>query len=206
MEFTLKRTISIVAILLLIAALTQAVYTVLFIAQNEGMIDFGPPRQLLWGSESLLFVLMTAFAGSAMLQTKRHHLGWAAIAMAGVLNITQVGIGLTMFGPFFEVAGENEALAPLAGAVLAYSFMVYNAAKVLLALAAIVFGMAKLGAGSKAVGGLTALVGAVALISNTLSMAMGRDFSGELPLAGGSGVLATLLLAVCLLTLSNDED
>jgi len=200
MEFTLKRTISIVAILLLIAAVTQAVYTALYISEAD------VPRQLLWGLEGLIFVLMAAFAGSAMVQTKHHHLGWSAIAFASALNVVQVGVGLTMFGPFFEAAGNVEGLEPAAMSVVAYSFMVYNAAKVLLALAAIVFGMAKLGAGSKAIGGLTALVGAVALISNTLSMALGRDFMGELPLAGGSGVLATLLLAVCLLTLSSDED
>ncbi len=206
MEFTLKRTITIVAILLLIAAVTQAVYTALFIAQSEGMIDFGPPRQLLWGSESVLFVLLAAFAGSAMLQTTKFHLGWVAIAFAAVLNVVQVGIGLTQFGPFFEAAGNVEGLQPAALSVVAYSFMVYNAAKVLIAMAAIVFGRAVLNGGSKALGGLTVFVGAVAFIANNLSMAMGRDFSGELPLAGGSGVLATLLLAVCLLTLSSDED
>ncbi len=199
MEFTFKRTAQITAGLLLIAAVTQAVYTALYVAEAD------VPRQLLWGSESVLFVLMAAFAGSAMVQTNKLHLGWAAIAMASVLNVVQVGIGLTQFGPFFEVAGADEALAPLAQSVLAYSFMVYNGAKALLALAAIVFGMAALNAGSKALGGVTALVGVVAFIANNLSMAMGRDFSGELPIAGGSGVLATILLALVLFGQDNDE-
>ena len=199
MEFTLERTIKVVAILLLIAAVTQAVYTAMYVAEMD------VPRQLLWGSEGFLFVVMAAFAGSAMVQVKRLHLGWAAIAFASVLNVIQVGVGLTMFGPFFEAAGEVEALAPAASAVLAFSFMVYNAAKVLLALAAIVFGMAKLAEGGKALGGLTALIGAIAFVTNTLSMAMGRDWSGELPLAGGSGVLATILLALCLLGLKSDD-
>ena len=112
---------------------------------------------------------------------------------------------MTLFGPFFEAADAVPELAPVAGAIVAYSFMVYNAAKVLLALAAIVFGMSKMNAGSKALGGLTAAVGAVAVISNALSLAMGRDFSGELPIAGGSGVLATILLAVCLFGLRSDD-
>ena len=199
MELTLKRTVQIVALLLLAAAVTQSVYTALYVAVAE------VPRQLRWGLEGLIFVLMATFAGSAMVQSGRQHLGWAAIAFASVLNVVQVGIGLTMFGPFFEVAGEVEAMLPVAQSVVAYSFMDYNAAKVLIALAAVDFGMAKLNAGSRALGGLTAAVGAVALISNTLSMAMGRDFMGEMPLAGASGVLATVLLAVCLLTLPSNE-
>ncbi len=199
MDFTFKRTAQITAALLLIAAVTQAVYTALYVAEAD------VPRQLLWGSESVLFVLMAAFAGSAMVQTNKLHLGWAAIAMASVLNVIQVGIGLTQFGPFFEAAGNVEGLEPAAMSVVAYSFMVYNGAKALLALAAIVFGMAALKAGSKALGGVTALVGAVAFIANNLSMAMGRDFSGELPIAGGSGVLATILLALVLFGQDNEE-
>ncbi|WP_108792015.1 thiamine biosynthesis protein ThiC [Erythrobacter sp. Alg231-14] len=199
MEFTQKRTIHIVALLLIIAAVTQAVYTALYVAEAD------VPRQLLWGTEGALFVLMTAFAGSAMLQAKSLHLGWSAIAFASALNVVQVGVGLTMFGPFFEAAGAVEGLEPAATSVVAFSFMVYNAAKMLLALAAIVFGMAKLNAGSKALGGLTAVIGVVAFFSNALSMAMGRDFMGELPLAGGSGVLATILLAVCLFGLNSDD-
>lgn len=199
MEITQKRTVHIVALLLIIAAVTQAIYTAYYAAEME------PPRQLLWGTEGVLFVLMTAFAGSAMVQAKNLHLGWSAIAFAAALNVVQVGVGLTMFGPFFEAAGEIKAMEPVAKSVLAFSFMVYNAAKMLLALAAIVFGMAKLNAGAKALGGLTALVGAVAFFSNALSMALGRDFLGELPLAGGSGVLATVLLAVCLFGLNSDD-
>ena len=199
MEFTQKRTVHIVALLLIIAAVTQAVYTAYYAAELE------PPRKLLWGLEGILFVLMTAFAGSAMVQTKRLHLGWSAIAFASVLNVVQVGVGLTMFGPFFAAAVEIDALGPVAGSILAFSFMVYNAAKMLLALAAIVFGLAKLNAGAKALGGLTALVGVVAFFSNALSMALGRDFLGDLPLAGGSGVLATILLAVCLFGLNSDD-
>ncbi len=200
MEFNLKRSASVVAVLLLAAAVTQSVYTALYVAEAD------VPRQFLWGLESILFVLMAAFAGSAMLQAKQDHLGWSAIAFAAVLNVVQVGVGLTMFGPFYEAAGNVEGMQPAAGAVVAYSFMVYNAAKVLLALALIVFGMAKLGAGAKALGGVSAAVGVVALFSNAASMAMGRDFMGEIPLAGGSGVLATVLLAVCLLSLPAEAD
>lgn len=194
MEFDLKRTAQITGLLLLVAAVTQAIYTALYVAEAD------VPRQLLWGTEGFLFVLMAAFAGSAMAQDDRHHLAWSAIAAASVLNVVQVGIGLTQFGPFFEASDAVEGLAPAAMSVVALSFMIYNAAKVLLALALIVFGMARLNAGSKLLGGASALIGLVALVTNTASMAAGRDVFGEhLPLAGGSGVLATVLLALCLL-------
>ncbi len=199
MEFTLKRTVQVLAGLLILSAITQAIYTGLYMAEVD------VPRQLMWGAEGLIFVLLAAFAGSALVDAKRYSLGFSAILVAGTLNVVQVGVGLTMFGPFFEAAGEVEGLQPAAGAVVAFSFMVYNAAKILLGLAAIVFGMAKMSGGAKALGGLTVAIGAVAMIANTLSMALGRDFSGSLPLAGGSGVLATLLLALCLSVAVKDD-
>lgn len=204
MEFTLKRTVQFIAALLILAAVTQAVYTGFYMAREAGM-EVEVPRQFLWGTEGLIFTMLAAFAGSALVAAKRYTLGFSAIAMSAVLNVVQVGVGLTMFGPFYEAAGEVEALAPAAGAVVAFSFMVYNAAKILLGLAALVFGMACAQAGGKVIGWLTVAVGVVAIIANAGSMAMGRDFLGELPLAGGSGVVATLLLAVCLLGVVKDD-
>ncbi|MFT4872717.1 thiamine biosynthesis protein ThiC [Congregibacter sp.] len=199
MDFTFKRSAQITGLLLLLAAVTQAIYTALYVSEAD------VPRQLLWGTEGFLFVMLAAFAGSAMVQTDRQHLAWSAITAAAVLNVVQVSIGLTMFGPFFEASGDVEGLAPAAKAVVAFSFMVYNAAKVLLALALIVFGLTGLKAGSRLLGGASALVGIVALLSNTASMAAGRDIFGDLPLAGASGVLATALLALCLLTLPDGD-
>ncbi|MEL6539861.1 MAG: thiamine biosynthesis protein ThiC, partial [Pseudomonadota bacterium] len=163
MHSTFARNASLTAYLLLVAAITQAVYTGLYVA------EITPPRQLLWGGEGLLFVLLSAFAGAALAQAKSLHVGWSAIFAAAVLNVVQVGVGLTMFGPFREVAEAAPETAPLAGSIVAFSFMVYNAAKVLLALAAIVFGLAKLNAGGKALGGLTVAIGAIAFISSTVA-------------------------------------
>lgn len=199
MPTTNQRTVTIVAALLLVATITQSIYTALFLTMPE------LSRAPLWGIEGIVFTLMAAFAGAALAQAKRLHLGWSAIAAAAVLNVVQVSVGLTMFGPFGDAAKADPAFAPLIGAVVAFSFMMYNAAKVLLALAAIVFGLARMSAGGKALGGLTAAVGVVAVGANALSLAAGRDVLGDLPLAGGSGVLATLLLAVSLFTLPADE-
>ncbi|MHA7819947.1 MAG: thiamine biosynthesis protein ThiC [Erythrobacter sp.] len=201
MELTFKRNAQVIAVLLVAAAATQALYTALYRMAPE--IDRTP----IWGAEALIFTLLAAFAASALAQSRGLSLGWGAILASAILNVVQVGVGLTMFGPFFEAAGQAEALEPAAGSVVAYSFFVYNAAKVLLALAAVAFGLAKLkeaGLG-KAIGGLTVLVGTVGLVANAASMAMGRDVFGKLPLAGGSGVLATLLLAVCLLGLREED-
>ena len=148
MEISLKRTVQVIAALLILAAITQAAYTALYLAKAD------VPRQLLWGSEALIFVLLAAFAGSALVEAKRFSLGFSAIAFSAALNVVQVGVGLTMFGPFREAAGAVEGVAPAASSIVAFSFMVYNAAKILLGLAAIVFGMAKMNTGSKALGEL----------------------------------------------------
>ena len=199
MELSQDRTIKIVGVLLLLAAISQPIYTALYL--NAPEID----RQIIWGLEGLLFVMLAAFAGSALVMAKRYTLGFSAIAFCAVLNVIQVGVGLTQFGPFREAAGANPELAGVAFSVVAFSFFGYNAAKILLGLAAIVFGMAKLKDGNKLLGGVTALVGAVALGANTLVMMFGLRGFGHKELAGGSGVAATLLLALCLLSLRSDD-
>lgn len=199
MEFTQKRTVHVIALLLIATAVIQAVYTALYIAEAE------VPRQFLWGLEGLIFVLLAALAGSALANAKGCSLGFSAILVAAILNVVQVSVGLTMFGPFREFAGGMDAFGPVAGAIVAFSFMVYNAAKILLGLAALVFGMAKVKDGSKAVGGLTAVVGVIAMVANALSMAAGTAIFGGLPIAGASGVVATLLLALCLSAATKED-
>lgn len=199
MEITHSRTVRIIAALLIVATITQSIYTALYIAKAE------VPRQLLWGTEGILFSLLAALAGAAMVRSKALTLAFAAIAFGAVLNIVQVGVGLTLFGPFGEAADAVPALAPAAGAIVAFAFFVYNAAKIMLGLAALVAGLTLTGRGSKLLGGATALVGIVALLANAASLAGGTEVFGELPLAGGSGVLATLLLALSLFGLAKDD-
>lgn len=199
MEFTQSRTVRIIAILLLLVAISQPIYTALYIGAPE--ID----RRFLWGLEGLLFVLLAAFAGSALVMAKRYTLGFSAIAFSAVLNVVQVGVGLTQFGPFRAAAESNADLSDVASSVVAFSFFGYNAAKILLGLAAMVFGMARMSEGNKILGGATVLVGAVAFVANTLVMMFGLQGFLPSPVAGGSGVLATLLLAVCLFSISGDD-
>lgn len=199
MDIAQKRTVQVVAILLLLTAISQPVYTALYLGVPE--LD----RQFLWGLEGLLFVLLTAFAGSALVMAKRYSLGFSAIAFSAVLNVVQVGVGLTQFGPFRAGAEVNPDISVLASSVVAFSFFGYNAAKILLGLAAIVFGMAKMNEGGKVLGGVTVLVGSIALAANTLVMMFGLSGFLPSPIAGGSGVIATLLLSLCLLSVSVEE-
>lgn len=199
MELSHSRTVRIVAVLLLLAAISQPIYTALYI----GAPDVN--RQFLWGLEGLLFVLLAAFAGSALVMAKRYTLGFSAIAFAAVLNVVQVGVGLTQFGPFGTAAEANPDLAGVAASVVAFSFFGYNAAKILLGLAAVDFGMAKMSEGGRALGGLTVLAGAGAFAANTLVMMFGLQGFLPSPVAGASGVLATLLLAACLFSLKSEE-
>lgn len=200
MEFTLKRNVQIVAYLLLALVITQAIFTVLFSSGIAG------PRPYIWGLEAVLFTILAAIAGAALVQTRNYHLGWSAIAFSAIFNLVQVSIGLKLFGPFGGVAKQVEEVAPLIGAVVGFSFMIYNAAKILLGIAAVVFGKAKMNAGSKTLGGLTALAGAVAIVANSILIIFGRDAFLPPPVAGASGVVATVLLALCLMNMVHDEN
>ncbi|MEL0639457.1 thiamine biosynthesis protein ThiC [Pseudoalteromonas aliena] len=200
MEFTHKRTTLITASLLLILAISQGIYSALYSAE----ISFS--RQVSWGLEALIFTLLVAFAGTAMVQAKNAQLGWSAIAFSAVLNIVQVSIGLTLFSTFGKVAGTVEGAQPLIGGVVSLSFMIYYAAKLLLGLAALVFGLSFIAKGGKTIGSITALAGAVAMLANGILITCGRD--GFLPsgFAGASGMIATLLLAICLFGLYRKQD
>ena len=131
MELSYRQTVKITALLLLLAAIIQPIYTYLY--------QYAPEvnRQFLWSFEGLLFVLLAAFAGSALVMAKRYTLGFSAIAFSAVLNVLQVGVGLTQFGPFREAATANADLGGVAFSVVAFSFFGYNAAKILLGLSLI---------------------------------------------------------------------
>jgi hypothetical protein len=199
MTFTQSRIIRAIAALLILACVTQSVYTALYVAKMD------VPRQLLWGTEGLLFPLLAAFAGAAMVRSERLTLAFAAIAFAAVLNLIQVGVGLTLFFPFSEAAKVEPALAPLAGAIVAFAFVIYNAAKLLLGLAALFVGLSRVAAGARLLGGASALAGGLAMLANGATVAGVGDIFGELPLAGGTGVLATALLAIALLGAAGED-
>ncbi|MEM0984741.1 MAG: thiamine biosynthesis protein ThiC [Pseudomonadota bacterium] len=199
MELTHNRTVTLLGVLLVLAAISQPIYTALYIGAPD------VERHFLWGVEGLLFVVMAALAGSALVTAKRFTLGFSAIAFSTVLNVVQVGVGLTQFRPFGAAAAANGDLSGLAVSVVAFSFFGYNAAKILLALAAIVFGLGKMGQGGRFMGGVTVLVGAVAFVANACVLMFGREGFMPSAVAGGSGVVATALLALCLFTVDSEK-
>lgn len=199
MEDAFNTTAKVVAVLLLTVVATQALYTGLYVAEAD------VPRQLIWGAEGVLFSLLAAYAGAALVQAKQLSLGWSAIAFGAALNVVQVAVGVTMFVPFREVSQNLEAVAPAAGAVVAFSFFIYNAAKVLFGVAAVVYGRAQMQGGAKLLGGLTTAIGAVAILANAGIMILGRSGFIPSPVAGASGVLATLLLAICVWRASRNQ-
>ena len=199
MEITERSAARIAALLLLLTAITQPIYTAFFIGAPE--MD----RRFLWRVEGLLFILLACFAGAGLVLAKRYALGYSAIAFAAVFKLLAVGLGLTQFFPFNAAAGMNADLSEIATSVIAFSFFSYNSANVLLGLAATVFGLAKWAERGRAIGAITTVVGIVALATNTVVMMFG--FQGLLPspVAGASGVMATVLLAVCLLGTVRDR-
>jgi len=196
MEFTQKQNILVISALLFLTGITQTLYTTLYLAASE------VPRQWLWGLEGIAFILLAAIAGSALVQAKKYALGFSAIFASALLNIIQVGIGLTQFGPFREVAQSVEAIGPAAGSVVALSFFIYNAAKTLLGVSAVVFGTAILQTGSKWLGRLTIFLGFIAIVTNATVLMVGRI--DAIP-SGATGVAAILFLAVCLLKLRSES-
>lgn len=199
MQLTNTRTIQTISYLLLAIVVVQIIFTGFYVAEIK------VSRQLFWGVEGVLFTILTALAGAAMVQAKSYHIGWSAIVFSAVFNVVQVSVGVTMFGPFHQAAGKLGEIGPLAGAVVAFSFMIYYAAKLLLGLSAVIFGMAKMTGDTKWLGGLTALTGVVAMLANGVLIAFGRDAFLPSAVAGASGVLATLLLAFCLMSLARES-
>ena len=196
MELTQKQNIKMICALLFLTVVTQAVYTGLYVAAKD------VPRLWLWSVEGLVFIVLIAVAGAALVKAKEYTLGFSAIFASAILNFIQVGIGLTQFGPFREVAQNVEAIGPVTGSVVALSFFIYNGAKILLGISALVFGSAVSQAGSKVIGRLTIFGGLVAIVANTVVMMFGR--MGGIP-SGATGVVATLLLAICLLKLQSED-
>lgn len=199
MELTHRQTVKTIAVLLLLLAISQPIYTALFVGAPE--FD----RLFLWRLEGIIFVLLAAFSVSALVLANNHALGFSAIALGAVLKLFAVGLGLTQFWPFNAAAELNSDLGDVATSVVALSFFCYNSGNILVGLAAVDFGKIKMREGSRAIGGATLLVGAIAFVANTLVMMFGFEGIFPSPIAGASGVLATLLLAICLFSISRAD-
>jgi hypothetical protein len=184
----MTRYLQAVPLAMIVLVVTQLSYVVL---SNSG---FEMHRMVIWTTEAVAFLGITVLALVALAQNSRLAPAWAAIAVSGVLNVVQVGMGLAMFGPLKDA---GEAMAPAYEAVVSGAFFLYFAGKWLFGLAAILVGAAMLrGTGlAKAAGVLAILSGLAAMAVNLLGMATGMAWIFP---AGAAGTAATLLLAIAL--------
>ncbi len=184
----MTRYLQAVPLAMIVLVVTQLSYVVL---SNSG---FEMHRRVIWTTEAVAFLGITVLALVALAQHSKLAPAWAAIAVSGVLNVVQVGMGLAMFGPLKDA---GEAMAPAYEAVVGGAFFLYFTGKWLFGLAAILVGAAMLrGTGlAKAAGMLAILSGLAAMAVNLLGMASGMAWIFP---AGATGTAATLLLAIAL--------
>jgi len=187
-----KPALIVAAIALLVSVATQIVYVGLEASGTALATN-------LWRAECIAFLAL-ALAGGALIGA-RPWLG-AGLAIGGLLNVAQAGMGLVMFGPLRE-AGEG--LGPVFQAVLGMAFFLYFAGKAAIALAAIVLGLQQWNGAmgvARIIGGLTLITGVAALAVNAAAMVSGMALTFA---AGATGTAAALLLGLALLTVKDAQ-
>lgn len=196
MDFTTRRSTQILIVALFSVVITQLIY----VALSSAGADIN--RTVIWTAEAVAFLAMSLFGLFLLVQSKSNGAVWIAIALAGIFNVIQVGMGLAMFGPLTD-AGEG--MAPAFQSVLAGAFFFYFVGKFLFGFAAILTGaiLLRSGAGAaKGVGGLAVLTGLSAMATNLVAMAVGMDMVQS---AGAAGTAAALFLGIALMFVARAE-
>ncbi|RDC59732.1 hypothetical protein HME9302_00927 [Alteripontixanthobacter maritimus] len=180
-----------VAAALVVTVITQVLYV-------TGIVGGGSEAasvRMVWTTEMAMFTILAVIGIAMAARDERSPLAWAAIAVAGFVNVLQTGMGLAMFPP---ASAAGEGLEPLMGTVVAGAFFLYFHGKALIGLAAIGFGLRAWASGTfaaKAIGGLGVLAGMAAAVLNLLGMAGGMRWAQP---AGASGTAAAAVLALLL--------
>lgn len=196
MDFTARRSQQIVIVALFSVVITQIIYVALMGAGAD--IN----RMVIWTTEAVAFLAMALFGLVLLAQSNSNGVAWTAVALGGIFNIIQVGMGLAMFGP---LEGAGEAMAPAFQSVLSGAFFLYFIGKFLFGFAAMLTGAALLRSGAgvaKGVGGLAVLTGLAAMATNLVAMAVGMDMVQS---AGAAGTAATLFLGLALTFIARAE-
>lgn len=176
------------AIMLILTVATQILYVATL--SGVGIIEGWPLRSTIWTAELLLFTGIATVSLVGLVRSPDMQLGWAALVVAGLINMIQSGIGLSMFVPATKAGAD---FAPLMGTVLAGSFLFYNLAKAIIGLAALIFGLSLFREGqsvARVVGLASVVAGAVAIALNVTAVNLGL---GSVPFSGASGAIATFL-------------
>ncbi|WP_155805979.1 hypothetical protein [Erythrobacter litoralis] len=194
MAFTIRGAVIAVSLALLATVASQLFYIGVVAELDDGTFL----RKVTWTTEMAMFSLV-AIAALPLASRSTVPLVWAAIAISGIMNVIQVGIGLAEFGPAREAADEAVFQSVLGGA-----FFLYFHAKALIGMAAIGLGLSALAHGTlgKVLGGLSILAGAAAAVLNLLAMANGMEVMFP---AGASGTAATALFALTALLVVKGE-
>ena len=185
-------------------SLIRALAAVLFITVASQLfyitVVSGSPievlRPITWFTELLAF---SASAVIALALGSRHPAQagiWATLAIAGLVNLIQVGMGLSMFGPAMDAA---ESAPELFATVLAGAFFFYFLAKLLLGVAGIFLGVGAAREGGALATGLGSLTAIAGLASFALSLLAMIDAESWRFAAGAAGTAATALVGLLLI-------
>lgn len=188
MTFTPRRAAIIVAAALLATVATQLFYISVVSPTDDALL-----RKITWISEMALYS-MVSVAALALTGRGTMPLVWSAVALAGMVNVLQVGIGLAEFGPAGKASDPNVMASVLGGA-----FFLFFHGKAMIGLAAIGAGVSLFASHRlwhKCLGGLAVAAGTGAGVLNLLGMANGMDWVFP---AGAAGTAATALLAAAIL-------
>jgi hypothetical protein len=196
MKMDANRAAQLVATALIVTAITQMIYVML---SGGGKSHVAYP---IWRIEALSALVVSLFS---FIIAGRNTLIGGCLAVGGIFNVMQTGMGLTMF---YQLGyGGDGPPNPVFSPVLRMSFFLYFAAKAALGVAAIALGVklwqAVAGGMWRIVGLLTGLAGLGALLLNAAAMLLGL---GVVPFAGAVGVVAALFTAFALVRVMKQAD
>jgi hypothetical protein len=196
MKFDANRAAQLVAAALVVTAITQMVYVIL---GGGGKSHVAYP---IWRIETLSALVGSLFS---FVIVQRNALVGGCLAVSGIFNVIQTGMGLTMF---YQLGyGGDAPPNPVFFPVLRMSFFLYFAAKAALGVAAIILGMELwqtiAGGMWRIVGVLVGLAGLGALLLNAAAMVLGL---GVVPFAGAVGVVAAVFTALALIRVIKPAD
>jgi len=157
----------------------------------------------VWMIELAAFAVVAVAGLMALVRGTAAPTAWAAVMLAGIFNVIQISIGLSMFKP---AALAGEALAPVFLTIVAGAFLFYFLAKVLIGLAGIGLGLVLFSSASmpaKAIGVLSILVGLAAAALNIFAIPQGLTLVFE---AGAAGTLAALTTGIAAWMVTRQSD
>lgn len=201
MEKPTRRAGEVIAAAFFITIVTQIVYVTML--GGVGIVEGWPLRSTLWTIELFAFVAIAVAALVLMVRDAPRAFIWAALAVSGLLNIVQAGIGLSMFLPITE-AGEQ--FAPVMSTIVAGAFLFYFLAKALLGLAGIGLGIVLFSGAAKrakAVGVLSIVAGLIAVAANIFAIPQGMTWVFE---AGAAGTIAALTAGIAVWMVTRRTD